>query len=1402
MYSDEDGIATKQSQATYDSRVRMLLLTTSLLSWLGFSAAILNGEYVRENIYFIPPLELSGLLHCSKVLWPLLCIHCTGLHWKNDPIRIYAAGLRGSLLSILVVSSKLLAADLHNEESSPAVSLASLQLCAAVSLAITYVLIPRRPDLFTPDGKLVDLERSSSALGRYSMNWCTAALALAGCHAPLDELPVLDYLTRSKTQPLLVMTSPKVTLWNRILAERYLGFAKQWTLMFVRSIITFGPPYCVMKLLKTLEDNQGRTNDAWIWLIGIGWSEMGIPVRAQLIMAIYQKALRRKDSKDQRKISNSKVASNTPEPINLISSDTMSFSKFTAVNYILPSSFVRFFFAILFLVKLLGWKSSLVGMTVTVLCVPIHTFVIKQQRTSQKNLTLARDKKTKVLTEALHALRQIKFSALEAQWDEYIEIFRQEEIKHLRWSSTASNIKSVWRITAPFLVAAALICTYAYLQGNITPSIIFPMIEVLPHLQETLGFVPVVFQDYFGARSNSHRIDEFLRQPEQRHILGPSPSGHVTFQNASITWPSDEVEDEGDEDERSTSSYRFSLEGINLDFPVGELSIIYGKTGSGKSLLLASVIGEVELLRGRIDAPSITEGYPVAFVSQTPWLQNATVKDNILFGNVFDKERYEKVLAACALQVDLAALAKGDETLIGLRGVKLSGGQRARLAFGRALYSNAQLLVLDDIFSALDSHVSRDIFNALTGELGKSRTRILVTHQVSLCLPKTKYIVHVRNNTISYAGSTDSMGKAIDVMKTEVSIGPKPPPEEESNPEKSEKIPKNRPVVKKAKRSNARTDLKIYGSYFSAAGGLGFTLIYILGLVTKQLLNALTRWLLGRINSTRRKEIIDQSKTPPFIANWGSGLQQYLYLYLWSSLLAITLELLFSLYTFSGSIRASKILFRKMTFKVLRMPILWLDTTPIGEMLKRFTIDTRVIDDLVLATMSEFADCLIQLLTIVGVGLYTSMYTSFLTVVLLAWCAQVSRGYIKARSMVKRADAAPTADILEHFTSSVAGVSTIRAFGAVDRSIEQMHRHLDRLSTAKRHFWIFNRWLGLQMSFIGVLFSFSTGVILLSSESIVDPSLFGFCLTFSMGFSRAIFKAINNFGILETCMDAAGEVIGLTELEIEDQGGNQVSEDWPPHGKVEVKELKLTYSAGLPLVLKGVSFTVEAGQRIGIVGRTGAGKSSLALSLLRLLEPRDGSIHIDGIDISTIKLKSLRSRIVFIPQDPVLFSGTVRSNLDYFKQVEEDKLNEALRRVKLLAEEGDHKSGLFSLDSLISAGGANMSQGQRQLLCLALVLIKNPKIIILDEATSAVDNKTDLIIQDTIRTEFSKTLIVVAHRLRTIASFDQVMVISDGEVAEFGKPAELLRQKGLFYNLIQDSQDKDFLMRTIQAKIS
>ncbi|KAJ5087568.1 hypothetical protein N7456_011184 [Penicillium angulare] len=1302
------------------------------------------------------------------------------LHWQDHPLKIYSSALGGSLLASVIVVTAISGKYFDYETEFWDKSIASLELYFATLLAIVQLLFPRRPQVFLTDGRPVDSESSSSALSRYSMRWCQNGLKIAGQSLSLDQLPALNYGTRSTSQPPVVLSQP--SLWNYILSERFRGFAKQWALMLVLSVVTFGSPYCTMQLLKCLEESRAPTNAAWIWLIGITisaisetvlhyhiawiqWSEMGIPVRAQLVMAIYSKILRVRDTK---------FTGAKPEATNLLSSDAVSFSKFTAVNYILPLSFVKFFFAILFLLNLLGWRSTIVAIIVTVGTVPIHKMVIKQERDAKKRLTGARDKKAKVISEAVNSLRQIKFSALETQWEERIDLCRQEEIWQIRHRFIATNIRSAWKVASPFLVTTAAILTYAYTEAEVSSSIIFPMIELLPHLQGTLGFVPVVIQDYLGARTNAQRMESFLREPERKEILSPSTQSSVSFKNVCIEWPSEDCAAKQD------NTRHFSLQCTDLDFPAGELSIIHGETGSGKSLLLASILGDVDLISGSIIAPS--SGHPVAYVSQTPWLQNTTLKENILFGSDFDEVRYRKVIQACALETDLTSLEKGDQTLIGLRGVKLSGGQRARVALGRALYSPAQLLVLDDILSALDSHVSRAIFKALTGELCQGRTRILATHQVALCLPSAKYVVEVQNGSAVGVDNVGFVENKVESLQSEASVELNTPLKQESNNVVGNKA--------KPKLFLPQTDLETYKTYLTAAGGLKFFFLCAIGLCGKQVVLGLTTWTLGQINSARPKRTVDIADD----TDSGSP-KLFLGLYLLTSVSAVLLEILFNAHAFAGSMRASTALFRKMTSNVLRMPLLWLDNTSMGEMLKRFNADTRQVDDLLLEAMSEFVNCMVKFSIVLAVGMYASIYTSILACVLIYWCSAVAGGYVKARKLVKRGESEGNAEILEYFTTSAAGASTIRAFGAVDRFINQMHHRIDNLTISQRHFWIFNRWLGLQMSLSGIFFTTGSGIILLLSNSVTDPSLMGFTLTFSMGLSKACFTAVNTFGMLETYMNAASGIVSYSKLKPEPQGGDAPAE-WPSKGEIHVNDLSLKYATGLPLVINDISFPVQGGQRIGIVGRTGAGKSSLTLALLRFIDPVAGSITIDGIDISEINLQHLRSRIGFIPQDPVLFSGSIKSNLDYFGQFSQQSLTDALQRVGLLADKDNEKSGLFTLDSQISAGGANMSQGQRQLLCLARILLREPKMVILDEATSAVDDKTDQKIQDVIQREFNRTLLVVAHRLRTVASFDKIIVIQEGRIAESGTPADLLNSKGLFHDMVQSSEDRKFVIET------
>lgn len=904
------------------------------------------------------------------------------LFGKDGPVAVYRSGLASSLVSALLAFSCLSASSFGGAHPS---SLVRLQMYCAILLSLSQVMIPRRPELFTEDGRAVDFEDSASALCRYSMNWCNAALVLAAKSGTLEALPVLNYDTRSASQPLIKISSSEAYVWNRIFMERFRGLAKQWTLMLLRSVIALGSPYCILRLLRCLEEPEQRPKEAWMWLMCIGastifygiinhqliwvqWSEMGIPVKAQLVMSVFQKILRGKDSKEQKK-SSSSASTNAPDAINLVLSDANLLAKFTSVNYLIGSTILKLISTAFFLFDLLGWQSCLVAIATTMLCLSVQTVTVKRLHAARKILEASRGRTTGVMKEALYALREIKFSSLEAPWEAHINAVRDDELKHLYRTHTATTLRRVWGTTTPFLIATASISTYLYMGGHATPSIVFPMVTVLPQLQETLRQTPLVLLDYYVSITTSRRLDRYLASPEQENVLEPSPDGQVLFQNATISWPSNETRQSGVTSGKPdvAAAQRFSLHDLNLTFPTGELSIISGRTGAGKSLLLAAILGEVDLLDGHIQAPSIADNLPVAYVSQTPWLQSTTIKDNILFGHIFNKKRYNAVLAACALLPDLATMADGDQTQIGLKGVKLSGGQRARLAFARALYSPAQLLVIDDIFSALDTHVSNAILNALTGNLCKGRSRILVTHHVSLCLPSARYLVHIENNTIAYAGSPES-ANGIEQITPKDFVELEVMTEDDDNKSSvNSKKPGERP-----KDENSRSDLSLYRRFFSAAGGFSFVFFWIAGLVITGLLDALASYLLGRVRSDdddARQPKPTSSLIP--VVSYTRNLQHNLQLYLGTSILLIAVECVSSQYAQLGSLRASRFLFRQMTFRVLHMPLQWLDATPFGQTFRNFTMDARSVDDWALVIMSDCANGFVKLTTIICIG-YTA----------------------------------------------------------------------------------------------------------------------------------------------------------------------------------------------------------------------------------------------------------------------------------------------------------------------------------------------------------------------------------------------------------------------------------------------
>ena len=902
--------------------------------------------------------------------------------------------------------------------------------------------------------------------------------------------------------------------------------------------------------------------------------------------------------------------------------------------------------------------------------------------------------------------------------------------------------------------------------------------------------VPELIADAAEAWVSMTRIEEYLDAPEKEQYIIPGPE--ISFIDASIAWPSDGGDVE-----------RFTLRDLNLRFPKKKLSVISGRTGSGKSLLLASIIGEADKLAGRIEVPTsppLNERYDskanksdwiidsaIAFVAQICFIENATIKENILFGLPYDAGRYRKVIAACALTKDLEMLTDGDNTDIGANGINLSGGQKWRLSFARALYSRAGILVLDDIFSAVDAHVGRHLYEeALVGELGNGRTRILVTHHIQLCLSSTSYAVVLSDGSVEHAGLVDehqregvltqllhqehdaqtdlqedrrerevaaTSDKNVEMLVRVITRESETPSTYNNAVSDAKAEAQPRRFNEDEARESGAVKASIYKEYLSTSGGPRFWAPIILLYASYQaLLLGRAWWISLWARSYKPETSLFVQRGAYYIFDRKAGVVStnqhqesdalvfYLTIYVAISVAVCLMGTLKYFCVFIGSIRASRILFERLTYTILRAPLRWLDTVPLGRILNRFTADFVAVDSKMGHDLAFMIYQIIQLVGIIVAGSFVSPFMLLLAVALLIICLFFGVRFLAAAREVKRLESNYKSPIFEQFGSILVGLGTIRAFDLAEKYTEKMFERIDNHARTFWYLWLSNRWLMFNLEIVGSFFGvFVAAVIVLQPN--IDASLAGFALSFALQYGNTMMWAIRQYANVELAMNATERIIEYSKLPIEDQYGQDVPASWPTEGRLEVAGLVVGYAPGLPPVLKGLNFNVAKNERIGVVGRTGAGKSSLTLALFRFLEAREGSISIDGIDISKVRLHDLRSRLAIIPQDPVLFSGTVRSNLDAFDEHSDTELFEALERVHLIRNTrpssrnalpvasssglstpaGTNTNVFGSLYSRISEGGLNLSQGQRQLLCLARAIVSRPKIMVLDEATSAVD---------------------------------------------------------------------------------
>ncbi|KAI8390314.1 P-loop containing nucleoside triphosphate hydrolase protein [Blakeslea trispora] len=1153
----------------------------------------------------------------------------------------------------------------------------------------------------------------------------------------------------------------------------------------------------------------------------VGDANIAISVRTMLNAELYNKSLHSKDISILSEPNNTsqETSSRMGQAVNLMSTDASLIAHIASQWNLFAIAPIQLASGIFLLYSLLGW-SCLVGLSVTIILMPINQLVTTQFYTVQDRLMKVRDERVSLMNELLQGIRQIKFFSWEAFWTDRINQSRKAELNCLiRMCINETGFLILWHAT-PLFINTAAFWSFTKLQGQeLTAPIAFTSIAIFHELETALANIPAIIVDWIEVSVSLKRIQSFLSQSEiTSKEYSTTKINEVGFENATVTWPTQNV---------PADASLFKLKDLNVKFPKNQLSIICGATGSGKTLMMLSLLNETDTIKGSVQFPYRTVPLnsmdrvfedsivpldwiatdTVAYVSQVAWLQNDSIRNNILFGLPFVSSRYHAVVACCALDRDLAYLDDGDRTEIGEKGITLSGGQKARIALARAVYSRASYVLLDDILSAVDAHTARFLYQqCLTGSLMSNRTVILITHQISLCIQHSAFVVLIKDETICLSGSPTKIqqqGKLNllydDNAETTLQTSNNEVTDLELNFDVNKGIAKddndqNKPakvLVKEEERFQGTVKLEYYRIYSRVFGNWPFWTVFLSSIVIYELLNIASAWWVKKWSESYANDV-------QFADN---DLDMYLTVYVTINFMIVVMVGFQYMIGFYRGIHAGKELHNQLLHHIFGATLYFFDTTPVGRILKRFSGDLDAIDTQIPFSFTHIFVDWIVILAVILVAVVTTPLVIAPMVLALVSTLYFARTFISCSRDLNRVQSVTESPIITQFGETIAGMATIRAFGVSDQFMAEMLRRIDINVHVKFYRSSMNQWFDVRLSMMGSIITLITGVTIIINLNKINSGLAGFCLTFVSTFTTLVERGVNRYNSLQNSFNSVERIVEYTQIE---QEAPKITEtrppsNWPAEGAVEVKQLQVRYASDLPMILKNISFCIQPREKIGIVGRTGSGKSTLALSLFRFIEATKGQISIDGIDIATIGLEDLRSHLSIIPQDPILFSGTIRTNLDPFGQYVDHEILTALKRVRLIASEEQSPD---YLTRTVAEGGRNFSQGQKQLLCLARALLKKNRILLMDEATASVDFDTDRAIQQSISEEFlDRTVICIAHRLNTVIQYDRIIVLDQGRVVEFANPLELIQDtQTLFHKMCCDSGEFDNLQNLAKSK--
>ncbi|TCD69030.1 hypothetical protein EIP91_009093 [Steccherinum ochraceum] len=1092
---------------------------------------------------------------------------------------------------------------------------------------------------------------------------------------------------------------------------------------------------------------------------------------------------------------------------NLVTSDLNNINNGADVMMLIVYVPIQVTFCVVFLYFVLGW-SALIGIGATFLCLPIPAYLSTIMSKAQKLRMTKTDARVQQVTETMSIIRMVKLFGWEAKMNDRIAKVREEEMEHTQKFRMSEILIGISGFAIPFVTTITAYGIFALvMKEDLTASKVFSSMVAFDMFRGQLFNLASRIPTTISAKVSLDRLNAFLYQTELLDEYSPDAVDHrrnpdidpqsIGFKDVSFAWTS------GSESATTPDSPRriFTLKvDDELLFKRGKINLIVGPTGSGKTSMLMALLGELHCVPlGSESFFQLPREGGIAYASQESWVQNETLRDNILFGSLYEEERYNKVIEQCGLKPDLELFEAGDMTEVGEKGLTLSGGQKARVTLARAVYSRAEILLLDDVLAALDVHTSKWIAEkCFKGDLVRGRTVILVTHNIALMSSIAEFVVAMgRNGSISNQGSLSKVlakeARLIaEIEAEETQIATK---EEiaDRNKLNEQKAPDGKLVVAEevAHGRVAWPALKLYLGSLGDKHRIFWWVAFVFNMTFSPLLLSLAVWYLGYWASQYQE--VPASEVPA---------AQYLLTYTGMVTFGVTVYAFGYLYYIIGAVIASKKIHRRLVSSILSSTMRWLDVTPTSRVINRCTQDITSVDDqipVVLAQISEItAFMIVKFLSV----LLIARAALIPGVLVAAASAVIGQIYLRAQLSIRREMSNAQSPIISHFGAAITGLVSIRAYGAQKATRQESFARIDKYTRTAQAFRDVNRWMSVRVEAIGALFAAGIAAYLVYGAE-VSASNTGFALNMTVGFCELIRMFIFTANRIEVTANSLERIQQYLDIDHEPQSkpSGIPPAYWPSSGKLQVEKLSARYSSDGPQVLHDISFTISSGERVGIVGRTGSGKSSLTLSLLRCILT-NGSVLLDGLPTGSLNLDALRSNITIIPQVPELLSGTLRQNLDPFDEYDDAVLHDSLRAAGLYSLQQHEGEARLTLDTAIASGGGNLSVGQRQILALARAMVRRSKLLILDEATSAIDNETDNAIQASLRNELDKdvTLLTVAHRLQTIMDADKIMVLDAGRIAEFGEPKDLLqKEEGVLRALVQESEDRDILYAMTRA---